>query len=228
MVDWIEGPFAALDFETTGTNPLLARPVEVAFAKVDAKGNIMRGTYHKLVNSYVEIPEDATKIHGITNARVEKYGAPVDQVVWTLSNLMNEAKQEGIPVVIYNAPYDWTILKEELNRWYVVASLSIPYVIDPLVMDRMIDKFRKGGHKLTNVAESYGITLTNAHSALEDAVAAAKLARAMLRKFWGDDKKLTLADISRQHKDWHNAWKTNYVDYWKKKGEERSVLEWPF
>jgi DNA polymerase-3 subunit epsilon len=49
-------------------------------------------------------------------------------------------------------------------------------VVDPYVLEKRINKFRKGRRTLTVLCEDYGIPLTDAHAADADALAAARLA----------------------------------------------------
>jgi DNA polymerase-3 subunit epsilon len=54
-------------------------------------------------------------------------------------------------------------------------------IIDPLVLDRVVDKWRKGKRTLEAAAGVYGVDLLDAHDASADAVAAGRVAQAMAR-----------------------------------------------
>ncbi len=56
-------------------------------------------------------------------------------------------------------------------------------VIDPLVLDKALDRYRRGSRKLADVCAHYGITLDNAHDASADTLAAIALARALARAY---------------------------------------------
>ncbi len=50
------------------------------------------------------------------------------------------------------------------------------------MLDRVVDRYRKGKRTLEAAAAVYGIDLTDAHDASADAVAAGRIAQAMARK----------------------------------------------
>jgi len=57
-------------------------------------------------------------------------------------------------------------------------------VIDPLVLDKQFDKWRKGKRTLSVTTELYGVALgEDAHNATADAIAAGRVALAVLDKF---------------------------------------------
>lgn len=56
-------------------------------------------------------------------------------------------------------------------------------MIDPLVIDRAYDRYRRGKRTLEVVAEHYAVPLEGAHEASADAVAAGRVAHALARRF---------------------------------------------
>ena len=94
-----------------------------------------------------------------------------------------DAAGRGLPIVAYNAAYDLTLLEREAAR-YGIAPLPGPGpVIDPLVIDKAVDRYRRGKRTLTAAAEHYGVALPNAHDAGADAVAAGRVAQAIARAY---------------------------------------------
>lgn len=71
------------------------------------------------------------------------------------------------------------------RRRHGVASVSerlgtVPSpVIDPLVIDKHVDKYRRGKRALQALCSYYGVALDAAHDASADAVAAARVVRRM-------------------------------------------------
>ena len=61
-------PIIFFDLETTGINIAKDRIVEISILKVYPNGNKESKTW--LVNPEIEIPKEASDIHGITNERV--------------------------------------------------------------------------------------------------------------------------------------------------------------
>ncbi|NDH65832.1 MAG: hypothetical protein EBY26_05600 [Microbacteriaceae bacterium] len=91
--------------------------------------------------------------------------------------------EAGIPVVAYNAPYDFTILHYEALRNGLTPLDNPSPVIDPLVIDKFLDRYRGGKRRLELTAAHYDVELTDAHNATADAVAAGRVAQAIARKF---------------------------------------------
>jgi DNA polymerase-3 subunit epsilon len=139
-----------------------------------------------LIDCGIDIPEQATAVHGITTERMKAEGTPatesISEILTTLSRLLDS----GIPVVAYNASYDFTILDREAQR-YNLSALSTPKpIVDPLIIDKQMDKFRKGKRTLEATAAHYGVDLTGAHDASVDAIAAGRVAQAIGKKFAAD------------------------------------------
>jgi DNA polymerase-3 subunit epsilon len=115
--------------------------------------------------------------------------------------------------VAFNAPYDFTILANEAIR-YQLEPLEPQTVLDPLVLDRKVDKFRKGKRNLVMMSEHYGVELTDAHNSTADAIAAGKLAQQIAKRFveldipieklheaqsqWSDEQSESFAKFMRQ------------------------------
>lgn len=82
---------------------------------------------------------------------------------------------EGLPVVVFNARYDLTLLNAELVR-FGEKPLDWGPVIDPMVLDRYLDTYRSGSRKLDAVCAHYNVRLEDHHDAGHDAIAVARLA----------------------------------------------------
>jgi DNA polymerase III epsilon subunit-like protein len=192
MSAWWEGRMLALDTETTGTNTETARIVTAAIALVG--GGEPTETRTWLVDPGVEIPKGASDVHGITTERARAEGRPADEVIAEVLTEVGAAVVSGLPLVIFNASFDLTILDREARRYCDdgVPDWSGVGVIDPFVIDRHLDKYRKGSRKLEAMCEHYGATLDGAHDAAFDALAAARVAYrigqrgAVVRKAWND------------------------------------------
>lgn len=181
---WAEN-LATFDTETTGVNTSVARIVTASIAFLDRDGHVTE-RYDWMIDPGVEIPEGAANVHGITTevARASGIDAAVgiSQIIARLLSVF----ERGLPLVVYNAPYDLTLLKVEAHR----HGLSLPTealspIIDPLIIDKRVDRFRKGKRTLEAVTAHYEVSLDGAHDAGEDAIAAARVAQALARKFAG-------------------------------------------
>ena len=174
MPAWYEGVNAAVDLETTGIDPLDDRIVQAAFVFVELDGTIGAKSWIDIINPGVEIPVAASDIHGITTEIARARGIQPADALGQIAGLLDEITECAIPLVIYNAPFDWPLLIAEARR-HGVAMPRVP-IIDPLVCDRAMDRYRRGSRKLEDVARHYDYALEHAHYAKADAVAAVAIA----------------------------------------------------
>lgn len=174
------------DTETTGLNLKESRIVSACAIELDANGQIASANGEWLANPGIEIPESASNVHGITTAYAQENGAPAAQVVREIVETLRSYLAQGVPIVAYNAPYDFTILHYEALR-HGVEPLSDPApVIDPLILFKHFHKYRKGKKNLEAACEVYGVDLGNAHNATADAVASGRVLQAMARQHAAD------------------------------------------
>jgi DNA polymerase-3 subunit epsilon len=191
---WYEEPILILDTETTGLDTH-DRIIQLGLARFD-QGKVV-ATWGSLVWAGVEIPEQATKIHGIRT--VDIANAPP----WTAVLPKVIEMSRGAHPAAYNEMFDKRMFASEMARLKVeVQDLPLPIFhphhrwIDPLVWTRSIDRFVKGTgrHKLFKVCERRGIPLPNAHDAVADAVAAGQVLWDMRHEI-GD---MTVTELLRQ------------------------------
>ena len=181
MHPWSHQTLLSFDLETTGLDPGEDRIVQAAVVLIAADGSVADESWDGIVNPGVPIPEAASNIHGITNERAQREGLAPVEALRRIARLINDAASDGIPLVIYNAPFDWPFVLAEARRHGV--PLGRPDIIDPLVMDRGLDRYRRGSRKLDAVAAHYGQALAQAHAARADAIAAAAVARALAQRY---------------------------------------------
>jgi DNA polymerase III epsilon subunit family exonuclease len=94
--------FCALDLETTGTNPVFHRIVEIGMIRFTLDGELDR--FETLVNPEMDIPEKVEAIHGISNGMVASQ--PV------IADLLHdiEAFMRGSILVVHNPDFDLSFL----------------------------------------------------------------------------------------------------------------------
>ncbi|MFR9797649.1 3'-5' exonuclease [Streptomyces sp. MS06] len=180
---WISEPVAAFDLETTGTDIETDRIVSAALVAVETDGRVSRERTW-LLDPGVPIPEQATAIHGISTRRAREEGVPAAQGIAEVAESLVGAVRSGTPLVVMNARYDLSLLDRECRRYglepLVERLRGTPaHVIDPLVLDKHADRYRKGRRTLQALCEHYGVSLDRAHDAVADALAAARAARRM-------------------------------------------------
>lgn len=173
---------AVFDTETTGIAPETTRIVSAHISVINPNGEV-EGPQNWLIDCGIEIPEQATAVHGITTERMRAEGIDAPDGIYQILSALQGYIDGGIPVVAYNAAYDFTILDREAKR-YGFDPLSNPRpIIDPLIIDKQVDKYRKGKRTLEAAAAHYGVSLEGAHDASVDAIAAGLVAQAIGRKF---------------------------------------------
>lgn len=177
---WWEGPLAGFDTETTSADPNAARIVTASLI-VETPGQPVEG-WTWLLDPGVEIPEGATAVHGITTEKARAEGVPAAAGIHDIRKTLLTV---DCPLVVMNASFDLTVLDREIQYHLGIAGFeahSLPWpVVDPFVLDKQLDRYRKGSRRLDAMSQHYGVTLTNAHDASADALAAIGIVRAMGR-----------------------------------------------
>ena len=181
MLSWHELPRASFDLETTGRDPQLARIVTASIILVNGSGDVL--THHEwLVDPGVEIPDEAAAIHGISTEKARNEGIPAAEAVSQISTVLTDTFAAGIPVLAFNAAYDFTVLAREAERHGCTAPVPFP-VIDPYILDKQADRFRRGKRTLTAMAEHYSVAFENAHTSAADVMATLAVGTAVARAF---------------------------------------------
>lgn len=177
---WWEARMVSVDVETTAADPEEARIVTAAMALCGggypAKQTVL------LANPGVEIPAEATAIHGISTARAKAKGMPIAEAVAAVVEILERQVSRGRALVTFNSRYDLTVLDREARRHGVkplMERVQLLLVVDPFVIDRHLDRYRKGSRKLADMCAHYGVVHDAAHDAAADALATARLAWVM-------------------------------------------------
>lgn len=152
MTAWYERTLFAYDCESTGVDVETARIVTASVIRITPDRVVY--PYSWLVDPGVDIPAEATAVHGITTERAREDGMDPRVAVGEIAQAIGGAWFDGHPVVIFNAPYDLTVLDRELRRhgW---APLTPGPVVDPLVIDKQVDRYRRGKRTLEAACAHY-------------------------------------------------------------------------
>lgn len=232
-VRWHTGTLVGFDLETTGTDPLTARAVTAAVVYVRPDGTADPRSQRWLIDPGIRIPEQATAVHGITTEHARANGIPVGQAVLQIAAALQSAWTARCPIVVFNAAYDLTLLDASLARHglpRLAERLGWPtaVIVDPLVIDRAVDRYRRGKRTLQAAAAHYGVTATDAHSADGDAVAACLVARAIAAGY--PEVGNAPADaLHRQQAEWSRMWAAHFQAYLRSRGSADAVIDgtWP-
>lgn len=190
-------------------------------------------SWYWLVNPGVEIPAGATAVHHITTEHARAEGAPPAEAVEEISALLADQIRRGIPAIAFNARFDLTVLDREARRHGVrplvdrVGGHDRLLVVDPHVIDKQYDRFRKGKRTLGAVCEHYRVPLDDAHAANADALAAARVAW-RLGQASAELRELGLADLHVQQVSWAAEQAASFEEYLRLNGRlERIERTWP-
>jgi DNA polymerase-3 subunit epsilon len=210
MGNWHD-ELGVFDLETTGVNVETARVVSAHVGVIDESGRILRKR-DWLVDPGVEIPEQATAVHGITTERARAEGLPAGVAISEIVAELQRLFTHGTPVVAYNAPYDFSVIDREARRYGVAPLVSPSPIIDPLVIDKAVDKFRRGKRTLELTAAFYEVDLADAHDAGADALAAGRVAQAIARAY-ATELAVEAAELHRLQVTWSREQAEDFQAY---------------
>jgi DNA polymerase-3 subunit epsilon len=221
---WHRRAFLVYDLETTGVDVDLDRIVTATVARITPGQPV--GAQSWLLNPGIPIPKAASDVHGITDQQAQADGQDPAAAIPQIANTLAVAGFRGLPVIAFNASFDFTILERECRRHGV--RFPEPFVIDPHVMDKHLS-YRRGKRTLTATCEHYKVALNGAHDATQDALAAGRVAWRMA-ELWPKELQIPLVDLHTQQAMWRHAWAAEFEVYLRtKKGETDAVVngEWP-
>ena len=227
-MSWGDGPFCAFDLETTSVDPETTRIVTASVVTIVGATPRVRSWLTDVDGE--EIPAEATAVHGITTERARAHGTPAARAVKEIRDALASAMYDGIPLVIFNAPFDLTGLDRECRRHDIepLGAARVPLrVIDPLVLDRAVDKYRKGSRKLVDIARHYGITLTEdeAHTSDGDCLATARVAWCLAKRT--PVGRMDIDQLQMFQREAHARWADGFEDYLRKlKAAEANLAYW--
>lgn len=215
---WGAGPYLALDFETTGVDTAKDRAVTAAI--VDIRPGHQPRTRTWLINPGIDIPAGASAIHGITTDMARADGVHPSGALDEISLEVETALASGMPIVAMNAAFDLTLLDRELLR-YKLGGLgerlggydALRPVLDPFVLDREVDKYRKGKRTLSSLCQHYKVDIGNAHDAASDALAACRVLFRIAKQY---PRSIGTADLHELHDKqaaWHAERQTDFAAY---------------
>ena len=223
---WINGILYGMDTETTSADPKTARIVSSAIVLDDPNVNDL-SCWEWLSNPEIEIELEATAIHGISTEAARIKGADPEKVI---REMLAHLESMNRPLVMVNAPFDLTILRQEMIRLGIgkLEDVRMPPIIDTLTCDRKLDPYRRGRRTLTATAAAYGIAIKGAHTAPGDIQCSIRLVRAMTRRYpWFGS--CDLAELQKVQADAHDEWCANYETYQRLDDEEFIVSRgWPY
>ncbi len=163
----MRGDLVALDLETTGLDIKHDHIIEIGAVRI-RDGHIIE-EFTTTVNPGVSIPPAVTYLTGIQQSDVQD--APViDKVLPKIAEFVGDA-----PVIAHNVTFDMGFMQERHNILRNNMSLDT-YDLASILMPSA------ARYNLTSLANEVGVSLENAHRALDDARATALLYWALWQK----------------------------------------------
>ncbi len=168
----LDHPYVVLDFETTGLSASRGSEV-IETGAVRLVGGEVSDRFHALSRPRLPIPEDALRIHGITNEMVAGE-PPFSEVLPAFLAFLGEAV-----LVAHNAPFDRSFLDAALRH---AGRPALPNpVLDTVRLSRSLFP-EMGRHDLETLCREHRIERGRRHRALDDVVATATLLRILLER----------------------------------------------
>jgi len=165
-------PICFFDLETTGTDVVKDRIVEISILKIYPNGNKESKTW--LVNPTIPIPPQATAVHGITDEKVANEPT-FKELAPQIHNMIKDSDLAG-----YNSDrFDIPLLVEELLRADIDFDLKNRVTVDVQTI------FHKKEERTLVAAYRFYCngTLENAHSAEADTHATYEILKAQLDRY---------------------------------------------
>ena len=221
----IDMPLAAFDLETTGPDPHTAYVVTASIVSIQGSQTT---TAEWLLDPGVEIPDGAAEVHSITTEHAREHGTDYREGIDEIADALRNLWDDGFLVVVMNAPYDYTIMTRECRRLDIPA-FEVGPTFDPLVVDKAVERYRRGPRTLTSLAEHYEVRQDDAHQSTGDCLTAARVAYRMLRR------NPTLAALEpdeamQLQQQWRAQQQDSLRAYWQGQGDERwrdVSSDWP-
>ena len=180
----LERPLVVFDLETTGLDTGNDRIVEVGLVRLNPDGS--RDAVCERVDPGIDIPEQATKVHGIHTDEVRGlFGKPpLPKVADKLLPLLEDADLGGFNSI----GYDYPMWLAECERHSLPFDPAGRRHVDVKVifhaMETTWDRFLMGPRNLTNAVRHYlGRDLDGAHAADVDAGATVDVLLAQLERY---------------------------------------------
>lgn len=244
---WFANGLTCFDTETSHLSPDEGRIVTATVAHVNGR---QVDTKSWLIAVDVDIDPAAENIHGISTEHARANGRPAAEVVDLIAGELALSLSRQVPVVGMNLCFDWTFLDRELRRNGLptmedrLDGRQLAPVFDVFVLDKQIDRYRKGSRKLEDLCKAYDVRIDGAHDAEFDALAAGRIAwrmaqrtqmdAAALRGLYADRKypdalvkawqqlgRMSLTELHERQVQWYRDQSESLGQYWRGQAEQK-------
>jgi DNA polymerase-3 subunit epsilon len=226
---WWQKALIAFDLETTGLDLENDRIITAAVSVVGQDIDPQERSWE--INPGIPISAEAQELHGISSEQAASF-TPTEQALPQLLDYLQQQLEAhpGAPLVVFNAPFDLTILDRQARRCGLrpLQERLELLVVDPLVLDRAVDPWRPGSRRLPEMAKSYGLLAPETeHDAGDDALVSARLAWKIGQRY-SDYLNVSLPALHQQQIIWAQAQARGLAEHFRRQGEPSEVSEhWP-
>lgn len=179
-----EKTFMVFDLETTGIDVTCDLPVSYAIVTMSEGICIQEG--YSIINPEIEIPDEASRIHGISTQRARDCGIVLDDAVQIVTDALMRASRNGWFVVGMNVSFDLSMIDARARSSFGIGledmGFSAP-ILDVMVLDRHYDPFRSGRRTLDALSNVYAVEKGDLHNALEDCKVTYRVLEALIRAY---------------------------------------------
>lgn len=237
MPMWHDRQLGGFDLETTGLDGEHDCVVQWSF-QLDGGGT---GQLDRDATEFCDpgIPIPNTDKHGITDEMVRGAKSEAESLK-RLIVFLEWAADSQTPVCAMNARFDVTFLKQRCEKFYLPTAWADEVnLIDPFILDKQTDKFRRGKRTLGAMCDLWGIDYSDdpaargLHDAGYDAKLTIKVARELGRRRRYNGELLGAVhpdDLHDLQARWHDELARSLAEYWRGKGDARFRevrLGWP-
>ena len=227
----MSGNIIVFDTETNSPNPREARLVTAYLGLMNPEGEILIEREWLIRPDGYVITEETTAIHGVSHEHALEDGVPVADFFREFIHILTT--KNGTPIAGQNLVFDLTVMDHEFRRAFgdsetaMLALLEGRPVLDSLVLDKHLYKFRRGNRKLITLAEVYGIPFTEeeAHNADFDAKTAGRIILKQLRTLGSPD----LHQLHEMQGHWRKSQQESLQKWLRANRDKDAVCEtdWP-
>ncbi|MDO5724737.1 MAG: PolC-type DNA polymerase III [Tissierellia bacterium] len=186
--DKIYDDFVVFDIETTGLYAAYSKIIEIGAVRI--KDGIIVDEFHELIDPKENLSPKIVQLTNITDGML--YGKPlINEVIERFYNFFKDSV-----LVAHNASFDINFIRLALKN--IGIEINNP-IIDTLEFSRAIYPDAKS-HRLGTLSKRLGVSLINAHRALDDAKATAEVFLKMCSNNIGNTK-FTATEINFFSKD---------------------------
>ncbi|OEF23306.1 exonuclease domain-containing protein [Vibrio rumoiensis] len=184
--------YLALDFETTGFNPIDNTILSIGTVPLYGYKIEIESSRHVYLNNQHHInPESAVINHIVPEMLLE--GDELDQAMEALFEMMR-----GKVILVHGAIVEKSFIDHYVKNKYGIKELPVVW-IDTLKIEKCLTYIKHGElcrYQLTDVREKHGLPCYPAHNALIDSISCAELFLAQMVNIFGDQRhKVNIDDI---------------------------------